>query len=98
MLRIAHLETSINIGGQELRILDQIQWLLSKGHSAWLLACEDFAIYKEATRRGLPFYPIAFRGSLNPQAISEIVMQSDSNCIAFNQDFSFYRKYLFKDL
>ena len=73
MVRIAHLETSANMGGQELRILDQIQWLLSKGHSAWLLAREDSAIYKEATRRGLPSYPVPFRGSVNPQAIFELV-------------------------
>ena len=54
MLRIAHLETSNNIGGQELRILDQIQWLLSKGHSAWLLVPEDSAICEEATQLRLP--------------------------------------------
>jgi len=73
MLRIAHLETSTNMGGQELRILDQIQWLLSKGHSAWLLARKDSAIYDEATRRGLPANPVPFRGSVNPQAVSELV-------------------------
>ena len=73
MLRIAHLETSINIGGQELRILDQIQWLLNKGHSAWLLACENSAIYEEATRRGIPAHPVPFRGSVNPHAVSELV-------------------------
>jgi glycosyltransferase involved in cell wall biosynthesis len=73
MLQIAHLETSPNMGGQELRILDQIQWLLSKGHSAWLLAHEDSAIYEEATQRGLPSYPVPFRGSVNPHAISELV-------------------------
>jgi glycosyltransferase involved in cell wall biosynthesis len=73
MFRIAHLETSANMGGQELRILDQIQWLLSKGHSAWLLACEGSAIYEEAARRDLPVYPVPFRGSVNPQAISALV-------------------------
>lgn len=73
MLRIAHLESSLNIGGQELRILDQIQWLLSKGHSAWLLACEGSEIYKEATQRGVPAHPVQFRGSVNPRAISELV-------------------------
>ncbi len=73
MPRIAHLETSINIGGQELRILDQIQWLLNKGHSTWLLAREDSAIYEEATQRGLPAHPVPFRGSLSPHAISELV-------------------------
>ena len=73
MLRIVHLETSNNMGGQELRILDQIQWLLSKGHSARLLARENSAIYEEATQRGLPVYPIPFRGSVNPHAVSELL-------------------------
>lgn len=72
-MRIAHFETSTNIGGQELRILDQIQWLQSNGHSAWLLARLDCPIYSEAVRRGLPAYPIPFRGSLNPHAVSELV-------------------------
>jgi len=72
-MNIAHFETSINMGGQELRILEQIQWLLRKNHSAWLLAREDCAIYKEAVKRGLPTYPIPFRGSVNPLAISEVI-------------------------
>lgn len=73
MLRIVHLETSNNMGGQELRILDQIQWLLSNGHSAWLLARENSAIYGEATQRGLPVHPVPFRGSVNPHAVSELL-------------------------
>lgn len=72
-MNIAHFETSLNMGGQELRILEQIQWLLRKNHSAWLLARGDCAIYKEAVKRGLPVYPIPFRGSVNPTAIFELV-------------------------
>lgn len=73
MLRIAHIESSVNLGGQELRILDQIRWLRNHGHSAWLLAREDSTVYREAVRRELPAYPIPFRGSANPRAIFRLI-------------------------
>jgi len=72
MLKIAHLESSIHMGGQELRILDQIRWMLKEGHAAWLLARKDSAIYKEACRMDLPAHPISFRGSANPGAIRAV--------------------------
>jgi glycosyltransferase involved in cell wall biosynthesis len=70
---IAHTESSMHMGGQQLRILDQIQWLLNKGHSAWLLAHEASAIHEEAIRRGIPTYAVPFRGSAHPQAIFKII-------------------------
>ncbi|MFA6413210.1 MAG: glycosyltransferase family 4 protein [Syntrophales bacterium] len=73
MLRIAHIESSVNLGGQELRILDQIRWMGDHGHSAWLLAREDSAVFKEATRRNLPTHPISFRGSASPRAIFGLI-------------------------
>jgi glycosyltransferase involved in cell wall biosynthesis len=73
MLRIAHTESSINMGGQELRILRQIRWLLDNGHSAWLLAREDSVIYQEGLKRGLPLCAVPFRGSVNPRAIFTVL-------------------------
>lgn len=73
IMRIAHTESSFHMGGQELRILDQIQWLLNKGHSAWLLAHKDSAIYEEAIHRGIPTHHVPFRGSAHPHALFEIV-------------------------
>lgn len=73
MLRIAHTESSINMGGQEIRILQQIRWLLDNGHAAWLLARENSAIYREGLRRGLPLCPVPFRGSLNPKAVLKLL-------------------------
>ncbi|OPY84762.1 MAG: D-inositol 3-phosphate glycosyltransferase [Smithella sp. PtaU1.Bin162] len=61
------------MGGQELRILDQIRWLCNHGHSAWLLARKDSAIYHEAEYQKLPAYPIPIRGSVNPQAIFRLM-------------------------
>jgi len=72
IMLIAHTESSVHMGGQELRILDQIQWLLNKGHSAWLFAREDSAIYEEAIRRGIPTHHVPFRGSAHPRALFEI--------------------------
>jgi len=61
------------MGGQQLRILDEIQWMLNKGHSAWLLAREDSAIHEEAKHRGIPVHTVPFRGSVYLRAVFEIV-------------------------
>jgi len=61
------------MGGQELRVLDQIRWLCNHGHLAWLLARQDSAVYREAVRQRLPAYPIPIRGSLNPRAIFSLI-------------------------
>lgn len=68
-MKVAHTESSINLGGQELRILDHIRWAQNHGHEFQLLAREDSAIYREAAKQGLPRHPIPFRGSLNPKAV-----------------------------
>lgn len=73
MFRIAHTESSINMGGQELRILEQIRWLLDNDHAAWLLAHEESAIYREAIKHGLPVCAVPFRGSLNPKAVLTVL-------------------------
>ncbi len=72
-MRIAHVETSRNIGGQELRTLNQVECLNNQGHSAWLLVRKDSALYKEAQGRGLPVHPVPFRGSIHPRAVSEVI-------------------------
>ncbi len=72
-LRIVHLESSRNIGGQELRILSQMEWLIDHGHSVWLLAHPNTPIQKEAAKRGLPSVPVPFRGSFNPKAITCVI-------------------------
>jgi len=65
-LRVIHTESSINFGGQEMRILRQMRWLLDHAHESWLLARDSSAIYQEAQHLGLPCHPVAFRGSVNP--------------------------------
>jgi len=65
-LRVLHTESSINMGGQELRILQQMRWLLNHGHDSWLLARGDAEIFAEAQRQGLPCQALRLRGSFNP--------------------------------
>jgi len=78
-LRIAHLESSRNIGGQELRILAQMEWLISHGHSTWLLAHPNTPIQEAAFKRGLPVIAIPFRGSLHPKAIFSVLKFARKN-------------------
>lgn len=37
-MRIAHIESSMNWGGQELRIVEQTDWLNQHGHPTWIIA------------------------------------------------------------
>ncbi|RLB36600.1 MAG: glycosyltransferase family 1 protein [Deltaproteobacteria bacterium] len=80
-LRIVHLESSRNIGGQELRILAQMEWLISNGHMVWLMAHPGTPIMKEAAKRELPSVPVAFRGSLHPKAIWAVLRFAYRNLI-----------------
>ncbi|OZG74922.1 glycosyl transferase [Hahella sp. CCB-MM4] len=72
-MRIAHLESSLNWGGQELRIIEQTQWLNENGYPTWILARSGSAILREAKARKLPNHEIEFRGSANPKIIKELL-------------------------
>jgi glycosyltransferase involved in cell wall biosynthesis len=68
-LRILFTESSPNFGGQELRIVQDMQWLQARGHKVWLAAAVGSGIEKTAARLGLNIVPIQFRGSINPRAL-----------------------------
>jgi hypothetical protein len=65
-LSVVHTESSLNLGGQELRILTQMEWLLEHQIDTWLFTRETSAIYSEAKSRGLPLMAANFRASCNP--------------------------------
>ncbi len=71
-MNIAHIESSLNWGGQELRIVEQSEWLKKHGHNVWILAREGSEILKEANKRGLNTYTIDLRGSVNPLTIRRL--------------------------
>jgi len=71
-MKIAHIESSINWGGQELRTLEQMQWLLSNGHETLLIARPTSKIIEQARVRSLPVVEIDLRGSANPKTINQL--------------------------
>lgn len=73
-MRIAHTESSVNLGGQELRVLEHVRWLNGHGHRSWLLAPPGTAVWEEAERLGIPLVPVRFRGSFNPAAVAALAL------------------------
>ena len=71
-MRIAHIESSMNWGGQELRIVEQTDWLNQHGHPTWIIARPDSAILREAQQRDLPVLALDIRGSANPRTYAEL--------------------------
>ncbi|GGY16613.1 glycosyltransferase family 4 protein [Paludibacterium paludis] len=65
-MRIAHIESSMDWGGQELRIVEQTQWLNDHGYPAWIVARPGSAILQQARMRALPLLSLEIRGSVNP--------------------------------
>jgi glycosyltransferase involved in cell wall biosynthesis len=71
-LRILHTECSPNWGGQEMRIVEQTQWLNDNGHQAWIAAGKASKIWEQAAALDLPFVPVEFRGSFNPLTLGRL--------------------------
>lgn len=69
-MRVLHTESSVNWGGQEYRILEQMHWLGAHGHETALAARPDSAILERARAEGLTAHAVPFRGHYNPGAIT----------------------------
>jgi glycosyltransferase involved in cell wall biosynthesis len=52
-MRILHTESSCGWGGQEIRILDEVQGMSSRGHEVAIVAPRESRIYEAALGRGL---------------------------------------------
>ncbi len=72
-LRIAHFESSMNWGGQELRIIEQMEWLIAHGYDVWLIARPGSAILAEAVKRDLPNLALRVRGSVNLKTLYKLL-------------------------
>jgi glycosyltransferase involved in cell wall biosynthesis len=66
---ILHTESSMSLGGQELRILMEMEGLEESGFKSVLAARPGSRILDEARSRGLKAYRVDMRGSLDPAAV-----------------------------
>lgn len=70
MTRVLHTESSMNLGGQELRTLLEMEGLRRHGFCSILVARPGSRIAEEAKRRSLQVYEIPIRGSVDPLAVA----------------------------
>jgi glycosyltransferase involved in cell wall biosynthesis len=75
---ILHTEASLGFGGQELRILTEVRWLLDHGWSAGIAAQPGSRLLAEARAAGLPICPVAMTSPVGLPAIVRLrrVMQA----------------------
>jgi glycosyltransferase involved in cell wall biosynthesis len=64
--RILHTESSLGWGGQEVRVLAELEWMRAQGHWVALAAHPNSAIAKRAREAGLLFYPLRTHKALLP--------------------------------
>jgi glycosyltransferase involved in cell wall biosynthesis len=73
VIRVLHTESSRNMGGQELRILIEMEGLQHYGIESVLAAREGTSILGEASRRGLCAFALRIRSSADPRAIGRLM-------------------------
>lgn len=71
--RILHTESSMNLGGQELRILLEMERMTGRGFASMLAARPGSRILNEANRRGLKAFAVNMRGSIDPLAVTALL-------------------------
>jgi glycosyltransferase involved in cell wall biosynthesis len=70
--RILHTEWSEGFGGQEMRILLEIQEHQKGGHQVFLLAPPESPLLKTAHQRGMKIIPLKIRHTFDLQALCQI--------------------------
>ena len=66
-------ESSMNLGGQELQLLQQAAGLIAMGWSARILCRPGSRTGEEARRRGIPVEPVPFRNAVHPASLRRVV-------------------------
>src|SRR2546428_3083359 len=69
MQTVLHTESSLGHGGQEIRTLAEVRWLLSQGWGA-LIACQpDSPLFAEAKASAIPVEPVRMRSATDVGAL-----------------------------
>ncbi len=72
-MRMLHTESSSHLGGQELRVLMEMEGLAPWGIESVLAARPGTGIVREAFHRGLRVHEVAMRGSVDPAAVTRFL-------------------------
>jgi len=72
IINVLHTESSPSLGGQELRILLEMEAMTARGIRSVLAARTDTPIVHEARRRNLTVYEIPMRFNLEPRSLWQI--------------------------
>ena len=70
--RVLFTESSRNLGGQELQLLEQARGLAQRNIETRLLCPSNSRIMEEASRFGVPASPVEFRNSLHPPSVLRV--------------------------
>lgn len=70
--RILHTESSLGWGGQEVRVLAELEWMRARGHWVALAAHPDSVIAKRARTAGILFYPLRTHKALLPLEVARM--------------------------
>ena len=70
--RILHTESSLGWGGQETRVLAELEWMRAQGHWTTLAAPPESAIAKRARDAGILFYPLRTHKALLPLEVARL--------------------------
>jgi len=79
--RILHTESSLGWGGQEVRVLLELEWMRARGHWTALAAHPESAIAKRAREAGILFYPLGTHKALLPAEIVRLAAWLGRNLI-----------------
>src|SRR5271155_2242350 len=64
--RILHTESSLGWGGQEVRVLAELEWMRTQGHWVALAAHPESVVAKRAREAGILFHPLRTHKALLP--------------------------------
>jgi len=70
--RILHTESSLGWGGQEVRVLAELEWMRTHGHWVGLAAHPESSIAKRAQMAGILFYPLRTHKALLPLEVARL--------------------------
>lgn len=65
-MRILHVESGLNSGGEEYRIADEVRWLNAAGYQAWIACNPDSELFQTGLTHGTHVLPLRMMSTFSP--------------------------------